>query len=581
MATKLLDFIYATMLKRVNDPAGRYWLPTVLKDVRTPDGQALDPLAVDTWDIGALAGDEGATIGDTISDSWWIFVGNAFDNAKDQGVPDLPDDLDAFTSQRDADHPYPALTLTAVTVEGLANASVGDLRDLTPTEDGYRGTIRVTTAVYDTHGLRPRITIDGTYSLVQYVVVIDDPGGRRVGRRRPEAADEGRGQRVGRGGLATPTHRRARPLHRHRHRSRLRRGAPRRDRGHRGGAHRAADRRVGHRRLPAGVPPRREVTDHRGRHHRPVHPRRLEEGGDRCLQQRSGRPGDHRQARRRPHRRLAARPALRRRHRPAGQGARRGARRRPARRAPHRRPGIPREVRAVGGLPLRPAAGLRQRHRLRLLPAHRRPGRHRPGARTVPGRADRPRLVPHRRRPGAAHLLRRHGQRHLQRADPGRGRPPHRRRHRGDAAARPAPRGREGAPSPAHRHRHGRHRLPRHGGRRAGRRRHDHRCHHRDRRGPLGHRRSLLHRPRCRRTHHRPRLAHPHHRPAGPEGHHPPRRIQPVGEGHQPGAQQGRGQTPHRRGDPADGRRAPRRHRQGTHHQRPHGRPRQARGLTA
>ncbi|MFF7725434.1 hypothetical protein [Streptomyces sp. NPDC008001] len=175
MATKLLDFVYATMYKRINNPDSPYWLPTVLKDVRTSDGRSLNPLTVDTWDIGQLGGDEGTTIGDTISDSWWVFVGGAFDIAKAQGVPGLPDNLDAFTSQRDADQPYPGLSLSTVTVTGLANASVGELRDLTPTKDGYRGTVRVTTAAYDTHGWEKQITVTGTYSLVQRVVVIDSP----------------------------------------------------------------------------------------------------------------------------------------------------------------------------------------------------------------------------------------------------------------------------------------------------------------------------------------------------------------------------------------------------------------------
>ncbi|GAB2712569.1 hypothetical protein [Kitasatospora kifunensis] len=181
MATKLVDFIYATMYKRINNPDSPYWLPTVLKDVRTPDGQALNPLTVEAWDIGQLDGTEGKTIGDAISSAWWIFVGAAFDDAKDRGVPDLPDDLDPFNSQRDADHPYPSLSLTTVTVDGLANASVGELQNLAPTDKGYRGTVRVTTAAYDTHGWQKQITVKGTYSLVQHVVVIDDTGEQNAG----------------------------------------------------------------------------------------------------------------------------------------------------------------------------------------------------------------------------------------------------------------------------------------------------------------------------------------------------------------------------------------------------------------
>lgn len=179
MAVQLIEFIYATLYKRVNDPASRFWLPTVLKDVQTDDGRALDPLPVAEWNIGELGGDQGKSIGDNIAAQWWVFVGAAYDDAQDDGATGLPD-LALFTSQRDADHPYPTLDLTAVTVEGLRNASVGDLQNPTPTGSGYQGTVRVTTAAYDTHGLRKQITVKGEYSLVQHVVVIDGSVGSEL-----------------------------------------------------------------------------------------------------------------------------------------------------------------------------------------------------------------------------------------------------------------------------------------------------------------------------------------------------------------------------------------------------------------
>ncbi|PSJ30119.1 hypothetical protein B7P34_03745 [Streptosporangium nondiastaticum] len=175
MTTALVDFVYATMHKRVNDPDSPYWLPKILEQIRTPDGHTLSPLAVDQWSLGALTGDQGVNIADTIADAWWIFVKRAFKTAKNAGVPDLPANLNAFISQRSNTDQYPTLALNDVSVDGLPNAAVGDLTGLTPTADGYRGTIRVTTAAYDSHGYQPRIAINGRYQLDQHVIVIDDP----------------------------------------------------------------------------------------------------------------------------------------------------------------------------------------------------------------------------------------------------------------------------------------------------------------------------------------------------------------------------------------------------------------------
>ncbi|WP_424887325.1 hypothetical protein [Streptomyces sp. XH2] len=175
MTTALVDFVYATMHKRVNDPDSPYWLPKILEQIRTPDDHTLSPLTVDQWALGALTGDQGVFIADTIADAWWIFVKRAFKKAKDAGVSGLPANLNAFISQRSNTDQYPTLALNGVTVAGLPNAAVGDLTGLTPTENGYRGTIRVTTAAYDSHGYQPQITITGKYQLDQHVVVIDAP----------------------------------------------------------------------------------------------------------------------------------------------------------------------------------------------------------------------------------------------------------------------------------------------------------------------------------------------------------------------------------------------------------------------
>ncbi|GLF93258.1 hypothetical protein [Streptomyces yaizuensis] len=175
MTEALVDFVYATLRKRLNDPDSRYWLPKVLEGVRTPDGRGLSPLTVDTWELGELPGDAGTTIADSIAVGWWNFVGSAYDRATRDGAGGIPDSLDDFDSQRDPGDQYPALTLSSVTVTGLPNASVGELSGITATDNGYRGTVRVTTGAYDGHGYQPKITVEGSYRLVQHVVVIDDP----------------------------------------------------------------------------------------------------------------------------------------------------------------------------------------------------------------------------------------------------------------------------------------------------------------------------------------------------------------------------------------------------------------------
>ncbi|GAA3030181.1 hypothetical protein GCM10020000_03540 [Streptomyces olivoverticillatus] len=80
------------------------------------------------------------------------------------------------------------------------------------------------------------------------------------------------------------------------------------------------------------------------------------------------RQGAHRETRRHPRRPLLPRPVLVHGHRPAGQGTGRGARRGADGQPAVGRQRLPGQVRSAGGLPLRPAARLRERHGLRLLP---------------------------------------------------------------------------------------------------------------------------------------------------------------------------------------------------------------------
>ncbi|MFI5825077.1 hypothetical protein ACIA8I_39350 [Streptomyces rishiriensis] len=200
MGTTLVTFVYTTMRKRLNNPDSRYWLPTVLGQVKAPDGGTLNPLRAPMWRLDTLGSEHGAAVGDTIADSWWKVVGYAFDAAverrnelEEQGrdVPqelrDLPENLDAFISGRSEARPWPSLSFSSLDIHHLPNASVGELTGLTKTADGYRGTVRITLGSYTAGEWagKSRIRITGRYRLSQEVVAADDSGDDSTGPLPP------------------------------------------------------------------------------------------------------------------------------------------------------------------------------------------------------------------------------------------------------------------------------------------------------------------------------------------------------------------------------------------------------------
>ncbi|MFJ9669921.1 hypothetical protein ACIRP5_03905 [Streptomyces sp. NPDC101221] len=203
MGTTLINFVYATMKKRLNNPRSRYWLPTVLKQVTTPDGGTLTPLRVAEWDVGTIGGRHGTTVSGLIAENWWFAVGSAHRRARKvkaqlerdgKEVPpdlrDLPGNLDAFTPRPSASNPFPSLSFSSVEIHHLPNASVGDLTGLTRTADGYRGTVRITLGAYDTGEWEGKglIRITCGYLLRQEVVAADDPGDDSTGPLPPTTA---------------------------------------------------------------------------------------------------------------------------------------------------------------------------------------------------------------------------------------------------------------------------------------------------------------------------------------------------------------------------------------------------------
>ncbi|WP_051777265.1 hypothetical protein [Streptomyces violaceorubidus] len=179
MGTALVNFVYTTMRKRLNNPGSRYWLPTLLKEVKAPDGGTLTPLRAAEWKLGAIGGEQGTLVGNIIAKGWWMAVGAAFDDAqaREDESNDLPEDLDAFTARRSEANPLPTLAFSSVEIHHLPNAAVGELTGLTEDSDGYRGSVRITLGAHshDEWKDRDHIKIKSRYLLRQEVVAADDP----------------------------------------------------------------------------------------------------------------------------------------------------------------------------------------------------------------------------------------------------------------------------------------------------------------------------------------------------------------------------------------------------------------------
>ncbi|MFF6860409.1 hypothetical protein [Streptomyces ardesiacus] len=189
MGTALVNFVYTTMKKRLNNPGSRYWLPTLLKEVKAPDGGTLTPLRAAEWKLGPIGGEQGTLVGDTIAKAWWTAVADAFDDAqgREDESKDLPEDLDAFTPRRSEANPLPTLSFSSVEIHHLPNAAVGELTGLTEDSDGYRGSVRITLGAHHCGEWKDRdqIRIKSRYLLCQEVVAADDPDDDSTGPLPP------------------------------------------------------------------------------------------------------------------------------------------------------------------------------------------------------------------------------------------------------------------------------------------------------------------------------------------------------------------------------------------------------------
>ncbi|MEU2790299.1 hypothetical protein [Streptomyces sp. NPDC007100] len=178
MGLSLVTFVYNTMKPRLNNQKSKYWLPTILSEVKHPQDpqkKALVPLEVPEWELGELSGETGNGVGNTIASVWWFLLLSAFDKQK-KNHNDWPKNLDDFTGRRDAGAPQPKLKLSKVKVHGLPNIAVGELTDLVSTGNGgYKGAIPIIVAAYETGPWQKKIEIEGEYTLTQSVVAADDP----------------------------------------------------------------------------------------------------------------------------------------------------------------------------------------------------------------------------------------------------------------------------------------------------------------------------------------------------------------------------------------------------------------------
>ncbi|MFJ6382746.1 hypothetical protein ACIQI7_22435 [Kitasatospora sp. NPDC092039] len=166
MSKALIEFIAATMLPRLNNPAHPHNLPAILAKASTKDGSPLLPVKATDWKPGAFDGGETSV---NIAKQWYqtalddINAGDAdppVDGTKFEGIP-LP------TS------PEPVLAIPTATITGLDNVQVGGLRNLSGTSGGYSMIISLLFSALTGAALPKKVGLDGHYRLDQDVCAAD------------------------------------------------------------------------------------------------------------------------------------------------------------------------------------------------------------------------------------------------------------------------------------------------------------------------------------------------------------------------------------------------------------------------
>lgn len=167
VGAELFSFIFRTVREAANDPSNkRYWLPVVLGGVDSPEGGGkLLPLHADSWSLGKVTGEGGATFRDAIKTQWWTATGVLWRHAQDPRYQDL--------SQHQAiacpDDPWPSFSLSSATVYGLDNVYLMDKPTINVSAGGYATVLTLAFGHYSgLSGLVP-VQIEGDYRVAQCV----------------------------------------------------------------------------------------------------------------------------------------------------------------------------------------------------------------------------------------------------------------------------------------------------------------------------------------------------------------------------------------------------------------------------
>jgi hypothetical protein len=153
--------------QQLSDPNSNLYLPRIVLEQQPP----YDPYAAGGWDFGAIAPPEGTTLATSLCGA----IGLAQPN------PEIWIATPAATSPA-PDFPLPVLTLTEVTVIGLANAKLTSLVPNPPNSFNLQATITfgllsgtVTYGNNQSYTLSPNIVVSGRFKMSQSCCAITPP----------------------------------------------------------------------------------------------------------------------------------------------------------------------------------------------------------------------------------------------------------------------------------------------------------------------------------------------------------------------------------------------------------------------
>ncbi|MEM9556470.1 MAG: hypothetical protein AAGC60_19590 [Acidobacteriota bacterium] len=177
MQPGLFGFVFNTLLPRVNDPKNALFLPSALYGLDDP---SIKPLRADSWDLGAIEGRPGGTIGGSIADGWW----------QAEIGPKYKHDPEELKKHQAIFSAWPKLSLSHLEIEGLWNVLVQPLTSVSQPGTGYLAVIPIEFGHYSEteEGLpMPQIHVNGHFSLPQKVC--STASGPTPRQPAPEACD--------------------------------------------------------------------------------------------------------------------------------------------------------------------------------------------------------------------------------------------------------------------------------------------------------------------------------------------------------------------------------------------------------